>query len=499
MAELTEIDIPSGGGEEDEDEVSNLLNKTIDGYDNTFNGDDEDIKDDDINKLFSIKRRTGTRTNKNYDIIKQALEDFKIPKLSRDVNTYRRYFLDIIINGNFRVKYIPSCASRESAENYCRKRLDEDGVPSYRLLPAKQSDPKGVAITDINGDKVDDIVIVDRMGFPIIVNGYKLVRASPYKKVYLSKHPSKEDRKREPFNVWVEKQMSKMTIDQIDELENKIDWRSGKRLDIKPTEEMQTYIDHYTDIGLGKPRVKKTITPNGLFATAFSRVWKYFWNYTNFKALKKLTSFINFLKICNTTFLIMFEIPYAKTNYVTSNKKYVDYLDDKKGSKKGEINEYLGKKVVSIIKNGVQNVFKETGKLKDNVTIDNFTNETKDLIKFIYNIAFGWGLEQDMQKYNELYDGNNNVIGPNALINTLLAENEIKEMTKERVSSAERKHFKDTINDRINKAIDYYYLGNKGTYLKIINQNKQKRAKREAEYESKYRLKIDNDDADDDI
>ena len=183
-----------------------------------------------------------------------------------------------------------------------------------------------------------------------------------------------------------------------------------------------------------------------------------------------------------------------------SGEVFQQNLDDKKGSKKGEINEYLGKKVVSIIKNGVQNVFKETGKLKDNVTIDNFTNETKDLIKFIYNIAFGWGLEQDMQKYNELYDGNNNVIGPNALINTLLAENEIKEMTKERVSSAERKHFKDTINDRINKAIDYYYLGNKGTYLKIINQNKQKRAKREAEYESKYRLKIDNDDdADDDI
>ena len=138
--------------------------------------------------------------NKNYDIIKQALEDFKIPKLSRDVNTYRRYFLDIIINGNFRVKYIPSCASRESAENYCRKRLDEDGVPSYRLLPAKQSDPKGVAITDINGDKVDDIVIVDRMGFPIIVNGYKLVRASPYKKVYLSTHQYIHPKKTENVN-----------------------------------------------------------------------------------------------------------------------------------------------------------------------------------------------------------------------------------------------------------------------------------------------------------
>ena len=495
MADTTETNIQI---EEDEDEVDNLLNKTIDGFDTTFNGDG-DINDDDINKLFSIKRRTGTRANKNYDVIKQALEDFSIPKLSRDINTYRRYFLDIIINGNFRVKYIPSCASRESAENYCRKRLDEDGTPSYRLLPPNAADPNHVAITDINGDKVDDVVIVDRMGFPIIVNGYKLVRASPYKKVYLSTHQTKESRKAEPFNEWVEKQMGKMTIDQIDELENKIDWRSGKRLDIAPSETMQKYIDHYTDIGLGKPRVKKTITPNGLFATAFSRVWKYFWNYTNFKALKKLTSFINFLKVCNTTFLIMIEIPYARTNFGTSPKDYLKYLNAKKGPKKGEINEYLGKKVVSIIKNGVQNIFKETGKLNDNVDIDNFTKDTKDLIKFIYNIAFGWGLKQDMQSYDNLYDANNKLIGPKALINTILAENEIKEMMKERVSSSERKHFKDIINDRINQSIDIVYLGNRGTYQTIIEQGKQKRAKREAVYEEKYKLRPFNDDDDDNL
>ena len=103
MAELTETDILSGGGEEDEDENND---KTIDGFDTTFNGDG-DINEDYINKLFSIKRKNGTRPNKTYDKIKEALEDFKIPKLSRDINTYRRYFLDIIINGNFRVKYIP--------------------------------------------------------------------------------------------------------------------------------------------------------------------------------------------------------------------------------------------------------------------------------------------------------------------------------------------------------------------------------------------------------
>ena len=130
--------------------------------------------------------------------------------------------------------------------------------------------------------------------------------------------------------------------------------------------------------------------------------------------------------------------------------------------------------------------------------IGNFTKDTKDLIKFIYNIAFGWGLNQDMQKYDELYDANEKEIGPDTLINTLLAENEIKEMTKERVSSAERKHFKDTINDRINKLIDKQYLGNRGTYQTIIEQGKQKRAKREAVYEEKYKLRPFNDDDDDD-
>ena len=103
-----------------------------------------------------------------------------------------------------------------------------------------------------------------------------------------------------------------------------------------------------------------------------------------------------------------------------------------------------------------------------------------------------------MQKYDELYDANKKVIGPDALINTLSAENEIKAMTKERVSSSERKHFKDTINDRINKSIDIVYLGNRGTYQTIIEQGKQKRAKREAVYEEKYRLIPSNDDDDDD-
>ena len=110
MADTTEIDILSGSGEEDENEISQLINKTLDGEDITNNIEEEDINDDYINNLLPNRRRTGIRANKDYDIIKQKLDEFSIPKLSRDINTYRRYFLDIIINGNFRVKYIPSCA-----------------------------------------------------------------------------------------------------------------------------------------------------------------------------------------------------------------------------------------------------------------------------------------------------------------------------------------------------------------------------------------------------
>ena len=479
---LDDSEIPplSKSGDDNDDE---LINDIVGGYNTTFihNSDDEDIKDEEFSKMFSHKRRTGKRPNKDYDKIKQTLEDFKIPKLSRDVNTYRRYFLDIIINGNFRVKYIPSCATRESAENYCKKRLDEDGVPSYRLLPTNERDPNGQSITDINGDKVDDVVIVDRMGFPIIVNGYKLVRASPYKKVYkkvyLSTHPTKELRKREPFNEWVEKQMGKMTIEKIDELEDKIDWRSGKRLDIEPTETMQKYIDHYTDIGLGKPRVKKSITPNGLFATAFSRVWRYFWNHTNFQELKKVTSFVNFLKVCNTVFLIMFEIPYAKDKYGTTPRDYLKYLNAKKGPKKGEINEYLGKEVVKIIKNGVQNVFKDDGTLKDNVQLGTFTDETKYLIVFIYHVAFRWGFNQRKCDYNVLYDAVNEVIGPDDLLNQLLQNDEINDIVEGKVKSDQRKVLKDKINNNINQKIDEKYLGNVGIYKRLIKEGKEKRTK----------------------
>ena len=110
---------------------------------------------------------------------------------------------------------------------------------------------------------------------------------------------------------------------------------------------------------------------------------------------------------------------------------------------------------------------------------------------------FIWGLEYKHTDgngeeinvtYNDLYDANKNKIGPNALINELLENETIKSMIEDIVSADDRKQYKDYINNNINDAIDSTYLGGKGLYKKLIEQGKQKRAKREAEYEEKYNL-----------
>ena len=172
-------------------------------------------------------------------------------------------------------------------------------------------------------------------------------------------------------------------------------------------------------------------------------------------------------------------------------------MEVKKGPKKGDINELLGKEVVKIIKNGVQNVFNETGKIIQGKNISDFSKETTNLIYLTYYIVFIWGLEHKHTDangkeinvtYNDLYDANKNKIGPNALINEISENETIKSMLEDYIDANDRKQFKDWINDNINEAIDSTYLGGKGLYKRLIEQGKQKRAKREAEYEEKYNL-----------
>ena len=141
---------------------------------------------------------------------------------------------------------IISAATRDLAEAYAENHLDDNGLPSYRVLPTNAKDPLGQEITDLNGDKVDDIVLVDRKGTPIIVNGYKLVQASPYKKVWATKFNTRKARQQTPFNDWLYEQFNKNI--------NNVDWETG-RWKTEPTREMAKLVSTYQGVGLPKPRI----------------------------------------------------------------------------------------------------------------------------------------------------------------------------------------------------------------------------------------------------
>ena len=98
----------------------------------------------------------GIRKDKDYNLVHNTINKLKKTNLSKvhDASKYKQDFLDLIINGNYRVKYIPAAARRDTVREYCKNHLDADGIPLYRLLATNATDPLGNSITDLNGDRL---------------------------------------------------------------------------------------------------------------------------------------------------------------------------------------------------------------------------------------------------------------------------------------------------------------------------------------------------------
>ena len=262
------------------------------------------ISDDEINALIkNAKAATvrGKREDRDAPTVLENIDrDFtnlNIQSPAKSSTYYKQNFLDLIINGNYRIKYIPAASTRDQATIYCHTHLDQDGKPKYRLLPTNAMDPNGEAITDLNGDKIDDIVLVDKKGVPQIINGYKLVFASPYKKVWKTVVKSAEERKAKPFNVWLNEQFNKS--------KDSVDWEKGEYI-INPNETIQKYTEFYhNELGLGKPKVSKRLSPSSYWSSYFAKVWKVFWQL--FPQFKPLTRIISYLSVSNVLFCIYFD------------------------------------------------------------------------------------------------------------------------------------------------------------------------------------------------
>ena len=282
-----------------------------------FNADMTD--DDNDYGTINPKRKQGSsgrRANRQWDSIadrfdpkgynftaipqKQALTD-------RQLSVFKQYLADMIINGNLRIKFSPKCATRKGAEMYCQTKMDEDGYPKYRLIKPNSTDFFGNEIYDVNGDRVDDVIICDKKGNPVIINGYKLVQASPYKKVWANEKASGKTPL--SFNEWLEvKFHTTKDWSQI----NENDWDRGKiAWDLSKAEEnARTAYAGYSSLGLGKPKLNTRLSARALWSKVFST---YIWEAVKLtfvdrnQQLSGLVKLVDYLKVSNAMYNITIE------------------------------------------------------------------------------------------------------------------------------------------------------------------------------------------------
>ncbi len=454
-----------GNGEEDEvDDIFGLGEQELilPGPKATqIDGDLDMQEQDNIRRAYEQARLnrgiSAKRAGKDYSRVKSSVDAFQNLNISKQIDTgkFKKTFLDLIINGNYRIKYIPGASTRDLAEEYCKKHLDPDGVPLYRLLPVNATDPLGNPITDLNGDQVDDIVLVNKKGIPSIVNGYKLVYASPYKKVWQSTFTSKEARLATPFNAWMNEMFQK-SIDNVN-------WDEGKYI-LTPNENIQRLTAAYTNVGLPKPRVSKRLTPNSFWASIFSHVWADFWNHKpKLEPLKKLFKYLQvanaiYIAVCDTAVKEQIE----QTVFKGTQMKYDEWVMYKKGHMKEyntiaapiltELNravlDFIDPKTNQRKKNPVQNP-------EDNTLDKNYMTLLYDLELIIFAVGLEYNPKTDMEKILVVC---NNVL------------------TKPKKVPAVR----ENISKRIDNYIENYLYGANSGYIQMKEEHKTTKSAREA-------------------
>ena len=302
------------------------------------------------------RRKTLNDFKYNLDNKPSDYYDFSVQDRKVSINDYNKYLADILINGNMRVKFMPKCATRAGARLYCNSKLDEDGYPRYKLIGTNALDAFGNKICDMNGDQVDDIIICNRDGLPAIINGYKLVPASPYKKVW--KNEKAAGHTDMAFDKWLADQFnatkdwSKITEEQ---------WSSGKlgwTLDAAPETAQKAY-NLYRDKGLGKPRINNRVSPNAAWSSMFAQfIWQdVVYSFCNNNLLYKLgMKAIDYLKIASAMYIKYVERPVAEI--FSQNKNWISWTNYKQSNTK-EVRKALGKRVQEIYNYLVENASSE--------------------------------------------------------------------------------------------------------------------------------------------
>jgi hypothetical protein len=100
---------------------------------------------------------------------------------------------DLVLNHNSELQKIPLASSAATVQQYIDKYLTKNGKTHYEAR-----------VTDLNGDRVDDVIIWNKKSqMPYSINGYKL-KSSDWgaRDIYLKSHPDPESRRDESFSSW---------------------------------------------------------------------------------------------------------------------------------------------------------------------------------------------------------------------------------------------------------------------------------------------------------
>ena len=155
---------------------------------------------DDIHKSIGYEDFVNTRTafDANYAPVEEAkgmhVKDFmgvpselrprrgkKKQGLSNTAQVYDK-LIDILLNAKRDIDRVPSCLTLDGAERYA----------NAHDLYFYGGEKKAV---DYNDDGVDEIVLVNRQGQPVVVNGYKLSHSDlPFKREYYSTYNTPDKR-----------------------------------------------------------------------------------------------------------------------------------------------------------------------------------------------------------------------------------------------------------------------------------------------------------------
>ena len=427
-------------------------------------------------KYFTKPASTGRRSNKDMKTVKTALQSYSFQnnEIKRNISEFKENLWDLLINGNYRVKFSPKCATRAGAKAYCARKFDNTGYPLYRLIPPNDTDFYGNPICDLNGDKVDDVIIVDKQGKPAIVNGYKLVKADPYKKMWLAIRD--KDPRVEPFNIWLQRKFElNRTWDYSPE-----QWAAGRfadRIDLesikKKDEATADAYNYYSENKIGKPRLSKRITARGLWSSIFSKVWKialcqlFLDTNSAYNGMEPLRKILNYMKVCTAIFIETYEVPLMKE--LKFENRWFAWVNYKNEHSK-EINSKLGQKIQKLY-----NGYYDEEKQKQ---IQGF----KEVIPLDEPMREGIQIEPDTNLYILLDNAKYIIINVGLNITSLETLTEWKKFAKRMVngniSKKQITQLKDMFKKRVDNYIDKLVGGNYTQYRTQLELNKQHNADR---------------------